>query len=87
MRRLLQALNVLQRMREDADVEMDAVSYSSGIIACERGGRSEEAVQLLKAMQAAGYRPSGYTYAVRYSLLSWLTHILDGERNGRGRHI
>lgn len=61
----VQALGILQRMREDPSVELDAMSYSSAIIACERCGRTEEAMQLLRAMQSAGFRPSGYTYAVR----------------------
>ena len=57
-----QALDVLQRMRDDTNVELDAISYSSSIIACARGGCCKEGLQLLEEMQSAGYQPSSYTY-------------------------
>ena len=61
----LQAVEVLQRLREDPDAEADVVSYSSAIMACERGGRCEEALQLFDDMQQAALQPTPYIYMVR----------------------
>ena len=61
----LQAIEVLQRLREDPDAEADVVSYSSAIMACERGSRCEEALTLFDDMQRASLQPTAYIYMVR----------------------
>ncbi len=61
---LLQALSLFQQMKDDPDTELDAISYSTAILACKRGARCHDALHLLEAMQAAGHQPTGYTYAV-----------------------
>ena len=55
---------MLQRLREDPDAEADAVSYASAIMACERGGRCEEALTLFDDMKRASLEPTAYIYMV-----------------------
>ncbi len=59
---------MLQRLREDPDAEADVVSYASAIMACERGGRCEEALTLFDDMKRAALEPTAYIYMVRLSV-------------------
>jgi pentatricopeptide repeat protein len=51
-------------MRGNPDVDVDVVSYSSAIMACERSERCEEALLLFEDMKAASLQPTAYIYTV-----------------------
>ncbi|CAE8624112.1 unnamed protein product [Polarella glacialis] len=57
------ALLLLEEMLQHRQPPPDVASFSIAMTACEKGGRSGQALQVMSAMREAGYRPDAVSFS------------------------